>query len=201
MPSEPLQTGKKVSRERKERFEERQLLKHIDIQRERERREKKTMVSREHKRPATPLHEKFQLLRSITNSHALNKTSIIVDASKYIEELKQKVERLNRDIASTAQNSAAQTLLPVQVTVETLEKGFLVNVFSETSCPGLLVSILEAFEELGLNVHDASVSCTDRFQLEAVGGEDEEQVESIDAQVVKQAVMQAIKNWSESISQ
>lgn len=135
----------------------------------------------------------------------LNKTSIIVDASKYIEELKQKVERLNRNIASTAQNSAAQTLLPVvyahqfvlfffsfkfyfissfgkyifdanmfslqQVTVETLEKGFLVNVFSETSCPGLLVSILEAFEELGLNVHDASVSCTDRFQLEAVGGE------------------------------
>ncbi|KAJ9683970.1 hypothetical protein PVL29_016459 [Vitis rotundifolia] len=158
------------------------------------------MVSREHKRPATLLHEKFQLLRSITNSHALNKTSIIVDASKYIEELKQKVERLNQDIASTAQNSAAQTLLPV-VTVETLEKGFLVNVFSETSCPGLLVSILEAFEELGLNVHDASVSCTDRFQLEAVGGEDEEQVESIDAQVVKQAVMQAIKNWSESISQ
>ncbi|KAL6326557.1 hypothetical protein AAG906_008419 [Vitis piasezkii] len=159
------------------------------------------MVSREHKRPATPLHEKFQLLRSITNSHALNKTSIIVDASKYIEGLKQKVERLNQDIASTAQNSSAQTLLPVQVTVETLEKGFLVNVFSETSCPGLLVSILEAFEELGLNVHDASVSCTDRFQLEAVGGEDEEQVESIDAQVVKQAVMQAIKNWSESISQ
>ncbi|KAK6256347.1 hypothetical protein SCA6_017652 [Theobroma cacao] len=156
------------------------------------------MVSREHKRAA--LHEKLQLLRSITNSHALNKTSIIVDASKYIEELKQKVERLNEDIAA-AQTSNHQNPLPVQVTVETLEKGFLINVFSDKSCPGLLVSILEAFEELGLNVLEARVSCTDSFRLQAVGGENEEQSETVDAQVVKQAVLQAIKNWSESTDQ
>ncbi|XP_022775513.1 uncharacterized protein LOC111317318 [Durio zibethinus] len=155
------------------------------------------MVSREHKRAA--LHEKLQLLRSITNSHALNKTSIIVDASKYIEELKQKVERLNQDI-SAAQTSNDQNPLPM-VTVETLEKGFLINVFSEKSCPGLLVSILEAFEELGLNVLEARVSCTDSFRLQAVGGDNEEQSESIDAQVVKQAVLQAIKNWGESTDQ
>ncbi|WRX21117.1 hypothetical protein QQP08_013604 [Theobroma cacao] len=155
------------------------------------------MVSREHKRAA--LHEKLQLLRSITNSHALNKTSIIVDASKYIEELKQKVERLNEDIAA-AQTSNHQNPLPV-VTVETLEKGFLINVFSDKSCPGLLVSILEAFEELGLNVLEARVSCTDSFRLQAVGGENEEQSETVDAQVVKQAVLQAIKNWSESTDQ
>ena len=35
----------------------------------------------------------------------------------------------------------------------------------------MLVSILEAFEELGLNVLDARASCTDTFRLEAVGGE------------------------------
>ncbi|XP_021299169.1 transcription factor SCREAM2-like isoform X1 [Herrania umbratica] len=156
------------------------------------------MVSREHKRAA--LHEKLQLLRSITNSHALNKTSIIVDASKYIEELKQKVERLNQDIEA-AQTSNHQNPLPMQVTVETLEKRFLINVFSEKSCPGLLVSILEAFEQLGLNVLEARVSCTDSFRLQAVGGENEEQSETIDAQVVKQAVLQAIKNWSESTDQ
>ncbi|XP_021299170.1 uncharacterized protein LOC110427865 isoform X2 [Herrania umbratica] len=155
------------------------------------------MVSREHKRAA--LHEKLQLLRSITNSHALNKTSIIVDASKYIEELKQKVERLNQDIEA-AQTSNHQNPLPM-VTVETLEKRFLINVFSEKSCPGLLVSILEAFEQLGLNVLEARVSCTDSFRLQAVGGENEEQSETIDAQVVKQAVLQAIKNWSESTDQ
>lgn len=45
----------------------------------------------------------------------LNKTSIIVDASKYIEELKQKVERLNEDIANaqTSSSSSDQTPLPV----------------------------------------------------------------------------------------
>ncbi|XP_012483905.1 uncharacterized protein LOC105798400 isoform X2 [Gossypium raimondii] len=155
------------------------------------------MVSREHKRAA--LHEKLQLLRSITNSHAVNKTTIIVDASKYIEELKQKVERLNQGI-SAAQTSNDQNPLPM-VTVETLEKGFLINVFSEKSCPGLLVSLLEAFEELGLNILEARVSCTDSFRLQAVGGENEEQSESIDAQVVKQAVLQAIKNWSEGTDQ
>ncbi|KAI4306919.1 hypothetical protein L6164_030159 [Bauhinia variegata] len=151
------------------------------------------MVSREHKRAA--LHEKLQLLRSITNSHALSKTSIIIDASKYIEELKQKVERLNQDIA-TGQTSADQNSLPM-VKVETLEKGFLINVFSARSCPGVLVSILEAFEEMGLNVLEARVSCTDTFRFQAVGGENEEG-ESIDAQAVKQAVGQAIKNWRES---
>ncbi|KAJ7965106.1 Transcription factor bHLH61 [Quillaja saponaria] len=153
------------------------------------------MVSREHKRAV--LHEKLQILRSITNSHALNNTSIIVDASKYIEELKRKVERLNQEV-TTAQTSSDQQ--NPMVTVETLEKGFLVNVFSDKSCPGLLVSILETFEEMGLTVLEARVSCTDSFQFQAVGGEDEDQDE-IDAQAVKQTVAQAIKNWGENSEQ
>ncbi|XP_073009631.1 transcription factor bHLH61-like isoform X5 [Typha latifolia] len=126
------------------------------------------MVSREHKR-ADDLHEKLQLLRSITNSRAPNEMSIIVDASRYIEKLKQKVVRLHQEIACT-QNIVKQEHVPM-VTVETLERGFLINVFSETSYPGLLVSILEAFEELGLNVLEARASCTDKFCLQAVGGE------------------------------
>ncbi|KAL4606419.1 hypothetical protein ACB092_09G101300 [Castanea dentata] len=148
------------------------------------------MASREHKRAA--LNEKLQQLRAATNSNALNKASIIVDASKYINELKQKVERLNQDIG-TSQSSKAQNSLPA-VTVETLERGFLINVFSEKNCPGLLVSILEAFEELGLEVLDARVSCSDIFQLQAVGGENRD---SLDAQVVKQAVLEAIKSCNE----
>ncbi|PKI40614.1 transcription factor SCREAM2-like [Punica granatum] len=156
------------------------------------------MVSREHQRSsASALHEKLQLLRSVTHSHAANKTSILVDASKYIEELKQKVERLNQDMEEFAESSSEQSSLPM-VTVETLEKGFLINVFSDKSCPGLLVSILEAFEELNLNVLEARVSCTESFRLQAVGGESEDQQgETIGAQVVKQAVVQSIKKWSE----
>ena len=59
----------------------------------------------------------------------------------------------------------------MQVTVETLEKGYLIDVFSAKSCPGLLGSILEAFEEMGLNVLEVRVSCTDTFRFQAVGGE------------------------------
>lgn len=33
------------------------------------------------------------------------------------------------------------------------------------------MSILEAFEELGLNVLEARVSCADNFRLQAVGGD------------------------------
>ncbi|KAA8517500.1 hypothetical protein F0562_017870 [Nyssa sinensis] len=170
------------------------------------------MGSRERKRAA--MYEKLQQLRSATNSSAVNKTSIIVDASKYIEELKEKVERLNQEVA-TSQSSSDQNPLPGgtyyqpqlnsslfnSVTVETLEKGFLINVFSEKSCPGLLVSILEAFEELGLDVLDARVSCADSFRLEAIGGENQGQVDTMDGQAVKQAVLQAISNWSESNEQ
>ncbi|KAK4351264.1 hypothetical protein RND71_030577 [Anisodus tanguticus] len=160
------------------------------------------MVLREQKRAAV-LHEKLQLLRSITKSHALSESSIIVDASKYIQELKHKVERLNQDITTTAPqtNSNNNTSWP-QIEVETLEKGFLVNVYSERSGPGLLVSILEVIEDLGLNVLEARVSCTDAFRLQAFGGENEENEEAItNAQVVTDAVFEAIKNWSESNEQ
>ncbi|RZC55838.1 hypothetical protein C5167_014699 [Papaver somniferum] len=164
------------------------------------------MVSREQHRSAA-LYEKLQLLRSVTNSRAVNDTSIIIDASNYIKELKGKVERLNQDIASS-QNSTGRCKnrhqqLPVvhttsqsMVTVETLEnKGFLVNMLSQTSCPGLLVFVLQAFEDLGLNVLEARASCKDTFRLEAVGGDNVQAVENIDAEVVKQAVFQAIRNW------
>ncbi|KAL6138955.1 hypothetical protein ACLB2K_064233 [Fragaria x ananassa] len=136
----------------------------------------------------------YEKLRAATNSTAMNRASIIVDASKYIQELKKKVDTLNQDVKAS-QNSSS----PAQVTVETLEKGFLISVLSEKNCPGLLVSILEAFEDLGLDVLDARVSCADNFRLEAVGGENQgDQADSIDAQVVKQAVLQAIQNWSQN---
>ncbi|XP_030465960.1 uncharacterized protein LOC115685093 [Syzygium oleosum] len=147
------------------------------------------MSSREQRRAA--LYEKLQQLRAVTNSSAVNRTSIIVDAAKYIEELKEKIDKLNEELGTSTDQD-----LPMEVNVESLEKGFRINVYSEKNCPGLLVSILEAFEELGLNVLDASVSCADNFHLQAVGGE-EGGHDNIDAQVVKQAVLQAIKKWSD----
>ncbi|XP_057808277.1 transcription factor SCREAM2-like isoform X2 [Salvia miltiorrhiza] len=156
------------------------------------------MSSRNKKKAA--LYQKLEQLRSASHSTSffnlkkVNKASIVVDASRYIEELKERVETLNQDVA-TLQNSSRQDSLPA-VKVETLEKGFLINVLSEKNCPGLLVSILEAFEELGLDVLDARVSCSDNFRLEAIS-ENEGQSDSIDAQVVKRGVLQAIRNWSD----
>ncbi|KAL5210050.1 hypothetical protein ABZP36_005673 [Zizania latifolia] len=144
------------------------------------------MSSRERKKAAA-LQEKLQILRSITHSRALSNTSIIMDASKYIKELKQKVVRLNQEIAC-AQDALRQN----RVTVETLGHGFLVNVFSGKSCPGLLVSILEAFDELGLSVLEATASCADTFRLQAIGGEN--LAEKVDEQAVKHAVLQAIRS-------
>ncbi|KAG9158877.1 hypothetical protein Leryth_022428 [Lithospermum erythrorhizon] len=138
-----------------------------------------------------------QILFIPSNSHARTNISILEDASKYIEDLKQKVETLHQDVAQTSsnQNSSCE---PV-VTVETLEKGFLVNIYSDKSCPGLLVSVLEAFEELGLNVVEARISCTHSFHLETVGGvENEESEEPLNDEVVKQTILEAIKNWRES---
>ncbi|OMP02362.1 hypothetical protein COLO4_11181 [Corchorus olitorius] len=158
------------------------------------------MISKERKRSAAPSYKKLQMLRSITNSHARSKTSIIVDATKYIEELKQRVERMNQDLAIMAQNSSTchNTLIPVKVRVEALDKGYLIKVFSERSCRGLLVFILEAFEELGLEVLQARVSCSECFLLEAVGvvKDDDEGSVSVDSQEIKRAVSQAIQNWS-----
>ncbi|CAI9091817.1 OLC1v1026935C1 [Oldenlandia corymbosa var. corymbosa] len=128
----------------------------------------------------------------------MTKTSIIVDASNYIRELKQKVENLQQDISTSRSSTSDETSSWPKVTVKTLEKGILVNVYSGKSCPGLLVCILEAFEEVGLNVLDARVSCEDNFHLQAIGEENEENEDSINAQVVKQAISDAIKIWEES---
>ncbi|OIT00246.1 PREDICTED: uncharacterized protein LOC109230419 [Nicotiana attenuata] len=143
------------------------------------------------------LNQHLEQLGSITNSPSVNKASIIVHASKYIEELKERIDKLNEDV-STSQPSHIddENSLPL-VTVETLEKGFLINVLSEKNCPGLLVSILEAFEELALELSDARVSCSDSFRLEAFS-QAEGQIDRVDAQMVKQSVLEAIRNWSQS---
>ncbi|AEE79498.1 putative transcription factor bHLH family [Arabidopsis thaliana] len=154
------------------------------------------MVSREHKRGSS-LREKFHLLRSITDSHAESETSIIVDASKYIKKLKQKVEKINN--ATTSEQSFRESSDPnPMVTVETLEKGFMIKVMSRKNEAGMLVCVLETFEDLGLDVVEARVSCTDTFSLHAIGSSNNDDGDCIDAEAVKQAVAEAIRTWSDS---
>jgi hypothetical protein len=57
------------------------------------------------------------------------------------------------------------------VGVEVFEKGFLISVFMDKNSPGLLASILKAFDVLGLTVLEVRASCAGSFRLQAVGGE------------------------------
>ncbi|KAF8114715.1 hypothetical protein N665_0034s0054 [Sinapis alba] len=152
------------------------------------------MVSREYKRDSS-LREKFQLLRSITNSKAESETSIIMDASKYIKKLKQKVEKINNE--TTSEEYFCDPTEPM-VTVETLEKGFMIKIMSGKNEAGLLVCVLEAFEDIGLEVVEARVSCMDSFSLHAIGSSNNDDCESMDAESVKQAVAVAVRTWSDS---
>ncbi|KAF3558698.1 hypothetical protein F2Q69_00017748 [Brassica cretica] len=154
------------------------------------------MVSREQNRGS--LQEKFQLLRSATNSHAQSETSIIMDASKYIQNLKKKVERFKEDTAAEQSSSEPTDPTTPMVKVETLEKGFMIKVFSGENQPGMLVSVLEAFEDMGLDVLEARVSCTDSFSLHAMGVKQNEDEERMDAGAVKQAVTDAITSWGKT---
>ncbi|CAN6559301.1 unnamed protein product [Malus baccata var. baccata] len=144
-----------------------------------------------------PVSKKLLTLRSISKSHAHSKTAIVFDASKYIQNLKRKVEEMNLQTIASAQTSTSHNPFS-QLKVEAHEEGFLIKMFSEKSCSGLLVFVLEAFEELGLDVHQARVSCSDNFLLEAVGTiNDNQSAEQKDVGVVKEAMLQAIQNWSE----
>ncbi|OIW14292.1 hypothetical protein TanjilG_21432 [Lupinus angustifolius] len=75
---------------------------------------------------------------------------------------------MNQVVAATSQKTIAYDAMPT-LKVEPQEEGFMIKVLSQRSCRGLLVFILEAFEELGLDVLQARVSCEDHFCLEALG--------------------------------
>ncbi|KAJ1422899.1 hypothetical protein SESBI_12662, partial [Sesbania bispinosa] len=128
------------------------------------------------------------------------KTSVLLDASEYIKSLKQKLQELNHllPVEATAQKIVDYDPMP-KLQVEEQEEGFVIKVVSERSCQGLLVFILEAFGELGLDVLQARVSCAENFSLEAIGNkENNEDNRLLDAQVVEQVVSQAIQNWREA---
>ncbi|XP_066162608.1 transcription factor bHLH61 isoform X2 [Oryza sativa Japonica Group] len=164
-------------------------------------------MSGKDQKKAAALEEKLELLRSVTKSSAANETSILVDASKYIKELKDKVSQEPEQLGST---SSSMPMPRVSVSSVELEKkrGFRINVSMEKSQPELLTSVLEAFEELGLDVLDADVSCADdtAFRFEAFGSsqllylQSEAAERSVDEQMVRHAVLQAIKKCMDGSS-
>ncbi|KAH9314761.1 hypothetical protein KI387_023388, partial [Taxus chinensis] len=156
------------------------------------------------KRRKRTLEENLSVLRSITHSSATRKSCIISDAFKYIEELKQRVRELNRDLAAEVDSRQRELLgshthetgransgpsLPT-VTVVSKECGLEIHVSCEKR-PGLLIAVLEAVEALGINVLQARVSCKDYFLFEALSGEDK-QGKIAEPHIVKEALLQVI---------
>ncbi|KAF7833816.1 uncharacterized protein G2W53_016149 [Senna tora] len=165
------------------------------------------MVSKDEKRTAMAMCRNLRLLRSITKSHSnsRNKRSVVLeDACEYIqEELKRKVEKLD-EAASLYDAIIGMPMLKV----EEEERGFVIKVVSERSCEGLLILILEAIEEVGLDVVEARVSCVHAFSLQVVAvgvgvgtkKDNEEAHDDVDAQLVHQIVFQAIQNWRANVA-
>ncbi|KAL4396014.1 hypothetical protein AHAS_Ahas01G0049500 [Arachis hypogaea] len=120
------------------------------------------MVSKVQNQKTRSMFKNLQLLHhSITHFQRRQKTLVLLDASEYIKFLKQRLEEEWKQLV------AAATMPMLKVEVQ--EEKFMIKVVSERSCKGLLVFILEAFEELGLDVLQARVSCAQNFSLEAIG--------------------------------
>ncbi|XP_031393743.1 uncharacterized protein LOC116205313 isoform X2 [Punica granatum] len=143
---------------------------------------------------------KLHIPRSLSTSKSVRGSSIVLGALLlYIHKLKLKLAALTRDYctlyATNRQLLKYTRLLKSQVRVEKIgnvaRPSFRVRVMCEKR-GGRLVPILEAFEKMGLNIMQASVSCDRMFAMEAIAvAAAQEQPPA--ATAVTQALLEAIK--------
>ncbi|KAM3393958.1 hypothetical protein P3S68_002959 [Capsicum galapagoense] len=129
------------------------------------------------------MSSKLHLLRKLTNSKSVKKNSIIFDAFLYIIKLRLQLQAIQREYQ--------QLLNHVQeVKVEKLiGTRFLVKVTCKKG-KDVLVSILEAFEDMKLSVIQARVTSKYFFGMEAIV-EVENEV-NLDVKVLTKALQMAI---------
>ncbi|CAN1847415.1 Transcription factor bHLH13 [Linum perenne] len=143
------------------------------------------MVCRMQRRLA--LRRQLHILRMITHSQSVQKSSAIMDAYVYIYQLKLKLEAMKKEMEDVA--AIRNQYLQSEVKVEKGEKGFEVKVRCEKG-KDKLVSVLEVFEEMKLSVLHGKVSCSPYFSMEAIVVEKEEV--KADVESVTQALVRAI---------
>ncbi|XP_050224446.1 uncharacterized protein LOC126674111 [Mercurialis annua] len=149
------------------------------------------MVSRFQRRMA--LRRKLHILKNLTSSKSVKRSSIIADAILYIYKLSLKLEAIKRELSilEAIKREYLQHLPKREVKVEEAGKGFLVKVICEKG-GDKLVPILEVFEKMGLIVLNARVtSCNLYFGLEAIVVAEEEQC-GLDVDNVTQQIVEAI---------
>ncbi|XP_021295146.1 uncharacterized protein LOC110424782 [Herrania umbratica] len=152
------------------------------------------MVTKLQRRTAP--RRKIHLLRTLTNSKSVKRSSVVLNVFLHIYKLKVKLEEIQREHQNLmAIKNEYLTLLkhvqiPKEVKVEKIGEEFVVKVTCNKG-GDKLVSILEAFDELGLNVLQARVSCNHFFSMEAIAVAQDQQ--TTDIKDITQAVLKAIE--------
>ncbi|KAK8580587.1 hypothetical protein V6N13_143667 [Hibiscus sabdariffa] len=144
----------------------------------------------------TTSRRKLQFLSTLYNSKSVKRRSIVLNVLLHCHKLKLKLEKIHREYQNlmAIRNQYFSLLkhvqIPKQVKVEKVGEEFVVKV-SCNKGGDKLVSILEAFEEVGLNVVEAKVCCTHFFAMEATAVAQHQQ--TTDIKDVTQAILKAIE--------
>ncbi|XP_075667445.1 uncharacterized protein LOC142637037 isoform X2 [Castanea sativa] len=149
------------------------------------------MASKLQKRIA--MRRKIHILRAQTKcSKSVKRSFINTAALLHIYKLILKLEAIKREylnLMATKREYLKLMKNMQDVEVQKLREGFLVKVNCEKG-EDRLVRILEALDEMGLNVQQARVSCNKRFEMEAIVVE---QDQALDVKEVTEALLGALK--------
>ncbi|VVA35295.1 PREDICTED: mRNAion [Prunus dulcis] len=143
-----------------------------------------------------PLRRKLQNLSSLTKMKSVKRSSIFMEALLQIYMLKLKLEAVQREylhlmaLKTECLNLINHSQVPKEVKIEKIEEGFLVRVKCENA-GDTLVSVLEAFEEMGLTVLQARISSNNYFSMEAIAVAENQNQDRVDVRDITQAITRA----------
>ncbi|KAG4146422.1 hypothetical protein ERO13_D05G156400v2 [Gossypium hirsutum] len=152
------------------------------------------MVTKLQRRTAS--RRKLQFLPTLSNTKSVKRSSIVLNVLLQCHKLKVKLEEIHREYQNlmTIGNQYFTLLKHIQVSkevkVEKVGEEFVVKV-SCNKGRDKLISILEAFEELGLNVVRARVNYSHFFAMEAIAVAQDQKTTDIND--VTQAILMAIE--------
>ncbi|KAB1670376.1 hypothetical protein ERO13_D10G035700v2 [Gossypium hirsutum] len=133
---------------------------------------------------------KLHLLQTLNKPKSVKRSCSIINILLHFYKLKVKLEEIQREYQNLLKNIRIPKLKQ-EVKVEKISgEQFVVRVACNKG-GDKLVSILEVFDELGLNVVQARVSCRHFFSMEAIIGVGQDQKTS-DMKDITDAVLKAI---------
>ncbi|PQQ21822.1 uncharacterized protein Pyn_19860 [Prunus yedoensis var. nudiflora] len=124
---------------------------------------------------------------------SVKRSSIFMEALVQIYMLKLKLEAVQREylhLMALKTEYLNRIKHSQEVKVEKIEEGFLVRVKCENA-GDTLVSVLEAFEEMGLTVLQARISSNNYFSMEAIAVAENQNQDQLDVRDITQAITRA----------